>query len=86
MISDIKTGEVRQAQVFIGVLGASNYTYAEASWSQNVESWVGLFMWCEATRDTRRYSVVQQPLVPVVYSHALCSCSLEQGFLNEASP
>jgi len=27
-----KTGEVRQAQVFVAVLGASNYTYAEATW------------------------------------------------------
>lgn len=41
VICDIKTGEVRQAQIFIGVLGASNYTYAEASWSQNLESWIG---------------------------------------------
>jgi len=35
-----KTGEVRQAQVFVAVLGASNYTYAEASWSQNLWDWI----------------------------------------------
>lgn len=27
------TGEVRQAEVFVGVLGASNYTYACAGWA-----------------------------------------------------
>ena len=31
-----QTGEVRTAQVFVAVLGASNYTYAEATWSQNL--------------------------------------------------
>jgi len=36
-----KTGEVRQAQVFVGVLGASNYTYVEASWTQNLSDWIG---------------------------------------------
>ncbi len=29
------TGEIRPAQVFVAVLGASNYTYAEATWSQS---------------------------------------------------
>jgi transposase len=35
------TGEIRAAQVFVAVLGASNYTYAEAVWSQTVPDWVG---------------------------------------------
>jgi transposase len=35
------TGEVRQAQIFIGVLGASNYTYAEATWTQSLPEWIG---------------------------------------------
>ena len=28
------SGEVRRAQIFVAVLGASNYTYAEATWTQ----------------------------------------------------
>jgi transposase len=40
-IVDRHTGEVRQAQVFVGVLGASNYTYAEAHWSQELPNWIG---------------------------------------------
>lgn len=39
-ISDRHSGEVRPAQIFVAVLGASNYTYAEASWSQQVEDWL----------------------------------------------
>ena len=34
------TGEVHQAQIFIAVLGASNYTYAEATWSQSLPDWI----------------------------------------------
>lgn len=34
------TGEVRQAQVFVAVLGASNYTFACASWTQNQADWL----------------------------------------------
>ena len=34
------TGEVRQAQVFVAVLGASNYTFACASWSQKQADWL----------------------------------------------
>lgn len=34
-----KTGEIRQAQIFVGILGASNYTYAEATWTQSLADW-----------------------------------------------
>jgi transposase len=36
-----ETGEVRDAQVFVGVLGATSYTYAEGLWSQALPDWVG---------------------------------------------
>jgi transposase len=35
-----KTGEVRDAEIFVAVLGASNYTYVEACWAQNIPSWI----------------------------------------------
>jgi len=35
------TGEVREAQIFVAVLGASNYTYAEATWTQGLPDWIG---------------------------------------------
>lgn len=39
-IIDRHTGEQHPAQIFVAVLGASNYTYAEASWSQQLEDWL----------------------------------------------
>jgi len=35
------TGESRTAQIFVAVLGASNYTFAEATWSQSLPDWFG---------------------------------------------
>jgi transposase len=34
-------GKVREAQIFVAVLGASNYTYAEAAWTQTLPDWIG---------------------------------------------
>ena len=39
-IIDRGTGEIRQAQIFVAVLGASNYTFAEATWSQSLPDWI----------------------------------------------
>ena len=39
-IRNPETGEVRSAQIFVGILGASNYTYAEAHWSQQIPDWI----------------------------------------------
>ena len=39
-VVDRETGEIRQAQVFVAVLGASNYTYAEATWTQALPDWI----------------------------------------------
>jgi transposase len=39
-IVDQETGEVTEAELFVGVLGASNYTYAELTSSQGLHDWV----------------------------------------------
>ncbi len=39
-VVDPKTGAVREAQIFVATLGASNYTYAEAHWSQSLPNWI----------------------------------------------
>lgn len=36
----LQDGTVREACVFIGVLGASNYTFAHLSWTQSVPDWI----------------------------------------------
>jgi transposase len=40
-IVDRHTGESRDAQIFVAVLGCSNYTYAEATWTQALPDWLG---------------------------------------------
>jgi transposase len=40
-VIDASTGEAMTAQLFVAVLGASNYTYAEATWTQGLSDWIG---------------------------------------------
>jgi len=40
-IIDRKTGEAHEAYIFVAVLGASNYTYAEATWKRDLAAWIG---------------------------------------------
>lgn len=40
-VIDPFTGEIRYAEIFVAVLGASNYTYAEATYAQDLPSWIG---------------------------------------------
>jgi transposase len=40
-VIDGTSGEVWPAQLFVAVLGASSYTYAEASFSQSLSDWIG---------------------------------------------
>jgi len=37
---DRLTGETRGAQIFVAVLGASNFLYAEATWTQGLLDWI----------------------------------------------
>jgi transposase len=40
-IVDSTTGEVLKAELFIAVLGASSYMFAEATWTQSLPDWIG---------------------------------------------
>ncbi|WP_405052275.1 hypothetical protein [Sinorhizobium sp. 8-89] len=40
-IVDRKTGEIREAKLFLGVLDASSFTFAEATWTQPLSDWIG---------------------------------------------
>jgi len=40
-IVDRTTGEIHPAQVFVAVMGASNYTFAEATMTQGLADWTG---------------------------------------------
>jgi transposase len=45
-VVDRLTGQVREAQVFVAVLGASNYTFVEAMWTQGLADWIGSHRRC----------------------------------------
>jgi transposase len=59
VIIDRLTGKTRPAQIFVAVLGASNFTYAEASWTQALADWIGAH-----TRAFEAISGVPNLLVP----------------------
>ena len=40
-VIDPGSGEVRQVQIFVAAMGASNYTYAEATLTQSLPDWIG---------------------------------------------
>jgi len=40
-IIDPETNQIRSAEIFVGVLGASKYTFAEATWSQQLPDFIG---------------------------------------------
>lgn len=39
---DADTGVAREAQPFVAALGASSFTYAEATWTQTLPDWIGV--------------------------------------------
>ena len=39
-VIDPATGELHEAQVFVAALGASSYTFAEATWTQSLPDWL----------------------------------------------
>ncbi len=58
-IVDPLTGEVRMAELFIGVLGASNLTYADVTWTQSLPDWIGAHV-----RMFRFFGAVPRLLIP----------------------
>jgi transposase len=40
-VIDANSGEILKAEIFIAALGASKYTYAEATWTQSLPDWIG---------------------------------------------
>ena len=41
LVVDASSGEIKPAQIFVAVLGASSFTYAEATWTQALPDWIG---------------------------------------------
>ena len=61
-VIDASSGEIRRAQIFVAVLGASNYTYSCATATQTTADWVGsIIAALEFMGGTPRLIVPDQP-------------------------
>ena len=45
-VLDPETDTIREAQIFVAALGASSYSYAEATWTQSLPEWIGSHVRC----------------------------------------
>ena len=71
------TGEVHEAEIFVAVLGASNFTYVEATWTQTLPDW------CASHIRTFEYmGSVAELLVPDNLKSAVISPSRYEPGLN----
>ncbi len=75
------TGEVREAAIFIAVLGASNYTFAEATWSQSLPDWIGSHV-----RTFAAFGGVPQVVVPDNLKAAVSRAHRYEPTLTRTSP
>lgn len=76
-VVDRTTGEMREAQIFIAVLGASNYTYAEATWSQSLPDWINSHV-----RAFHYFGGVTELLVPDNLTSGVTKACLYEPDLN----
>jgi transposase len=74
-ITDPLTGAERQAQIFVAALGASNYTYAEARWSQGLADWIG----CHVNALTFFGGVTRQIVCDNLRAGVTAACRYEPG-------
>ncbi|KKN98661.1 hypothetical protein LCGC14_0143400 [marine sediment metagenome] len=77
-VVDRSTGEVRKAQVFVAVLGASSYTFAEATWSQSLPDWIASHQ-----RMFRFFGGVPELLVPDNLKAAVTKAERYSPTINE---
>ena len=76
-IWDTKTGKAISTQLFVGVWGASNLTYAEASLNQDLSSWCGSHM-----RAFEYFKCVPHIVVPDNLKSAVTKASLYEPQIN----
>ena len=77
-VIDPTTGEIRSAAIFVAVLGASNYTYAEATWDQKLPNWIASHV-----RVFQFFGGVPALLVPDNLKSAVTKASRYEPQLNQ---
>ena len=76
-VIDRTTGEVQEVEVFIGILGGSNYTYVEASASQKLDDFTRCTVNC-----LEYFGGVPQALVPDNLKSAVTKASNYEATIN----
>jgi transposase len=75
-VVDRDSGEIRDAQIFVAVLGASNYTYAEATWTQSLPDWIAshqrTFAYLGRTPEVVVIDYVPGNIIVVMWRSLLC--------------
>ena len=75
-VVDRFTGEVHDARIFVSVLGASNYTFSEATWTQSLPDWtashVRAFEYFEGSCDELIPDYVEHHIIRVMCHSPLC--------------
>ena len=74
-VIDAATGEVRSAQIFVAALGASNFTYAEARWTQSLPDWIG----CHVNAFANMGGVAHQLVCDNLKAGVTAACRYEPG-------
>src|SRR5215210_2474917 len=74
-VIDGATGEVRRAQIFVATLGASNFTYAEARWTQALPDWIG----CHVGAFTSFGGATRQIVCDNLKAGVTAACRYEPG-------
>lgn len=78
-VTDPNTGEVCDVEVFVSILGCSQYTYAEASLSQKKEDFIS-----SCRRALEYYGGAPQAIVPDNLKSAVTKSSKYEPLLNES--
>ena len=75
-IADPTTGEICEAEIFVAVLGASNLTYAEATWTQTLPDWTGahvrMFRFFGGAPKLLVYDYVAGHIIGILWPPPLC--------------
>lgn len=77
-VTDSHTGEVRFAEIFVTVLGASSYTFCEATWTQSLPDWIASHI-----RAFEFYGGLPEVLVPDNLKSAVTKPHLYEPDLNK---
>ena len=78
IIVDKTTGEVKEVEVFIGILGGSQYTYVEACYSQKQEEFMSCTINC-----LEYFGGVPQALVPDNLKSAVIKANRYEATINQ---